>query len=145
MKVTKDELEFKAGGMTITIQRRLAHRSHPAAYMAKSRIYVSIPSSMDPRNDSPEIEWEGKSDLRAREYGKLHKSIAANALEQIYEGVGRGLLPQVSTATEGKMRFSWTAGCSCGCSPATIFDAAPIRLNGINADVWVTMDEDTQS
>ena len=140
-----NELEFRAGGLTIAIQRRSAHRSHPAAYMAKSRIYISVPNCIDPRNDSPELEWEGKSDPRAREYGKMLKALADDVIEQIYENVARGLLPQVSVATEGKMRFSWTAGCSCGCSPGVIFDAAPIRLHGMNSDVWVTIDPDDKS
>ena len=140
-----DELEFKAGGMTIRIQRRSAIHSHPAAYMAKSRIYIGIPNGLDPRNEAPDVAWQGKSDPRAREYGKLHKHLAGEVIEQIYEAVGRGLLPQVSVAAEGKLRFAWTAGCSCGCSPATIFEAAPIRLDGMNADVFVDVDPVTNS
>lgn len=142
MKAKDGEFEFKANGMTICVQRRRAHRSHPAAYMAKSRLYVGIPNSMDPRNESPEIEWAGKSDPRAREYGKLLKSIAEDALVELRKLNEPG---ELLTSTEGKTRFSWTAGCSCGCSPGVVFDAAPIRLDGANADVWVTIDPDDKS
>lgn len=142
VKSQDGELEFKGDGMTITVQRRRAHRSHPAAYMAKSRIHVWLPNSMDPRNESPEIEWAGKSDIRAREYGNVLKHFADEALRVIRMFIEPGVL---FAAEEGNLRFSWTAGCSCGCSPGVIFDAAPIRLDGMNADVWVTIDEDTRS
>jgi hypothetical protein len=123
-KEHKASLTIGTSEVEVRVVQRQMHRTSANEFYSKSRVYVFI-ADRDPRDGSDES-------LTA--YKKTMKQFATVALTQLASLVPADVL---QIAANGKFRYSRTAGCSCGCSPGVIYDAAPIRLNGINSDVFV--------
>jgi hypothetical protein len=137
--------------MTVNIQARTWGSSpRPSEMWAKTRVHVWFKDehytdqmrALEAAANEVEVDWRAVADGNPeaiaasiesgkrwarfnRAYAKLHVQYATavlSALEVDFD----------------KVSFSRTAGCSCGCSPASRVDRA-IRIDGRPVDIYVTL------
>lgn len=122
------EIKIKAIKRSFTNQR---------SYWAKTRIYVESPYV-----DSSHIDWdivdedtpEGKEETKkARAFNRAYMTAKVKFAHEALEILD-------SPLADSKLRYSRTAGCACGCSPAVVIDGdRTYKVDGTPADLFITV------
>lgn len=127
----------------------------PNDYYKKTRIFVwgvetlpemVIDEIVNPLPPAKEKGEDKENDLayarKNRLYANLSKNVAEKVVDALFTGVvheATGVTPLVTGDRNARIRFSRTAGCSCGCSAGCIIDDT-LRVGRMGpVDIFITL------
>lgn len=121
----------------VSVQPRNIHDySTRREYRAKPRIYGAVDAlsanlvAQEPRYVAYTDENSTEADREAEKVWRAWRKATLRATTKKVKEVAALL---ADDATQASVRFSYTAGCTCGCSPGYVLNGVPVG----NADIWL--------